>query len=298
MDEEKISLKRILPLLAVIVLGGLVFLSVQKGELAGTIIHHTVFYNEPTLTAHAYLVKFIGDKDYLLKKREWKALPQASITKLLTAVLAREELTSSEWINFSKEAKDVEPKISTVKEGGSLLLDDALRLALMESDNDAALALAQKVGEKLHALSPPEAITNFVELLNQKKKDLGLKNSNFENPIGLDNKNHYASAEDLAKIAEYIWYNHADLWEISREIETVVYSDTGKEYRVSNTNELLKEFPTILGSKTGFTDKAKGALLLIYSVGPNKTAVIIILGSEDRFGDGKKIIKWLETINE
>ena len=105
------------------------------------------------------------------------------------------------------------------------------------------------------------------------------------------------SAEDLAILAEYILKKHTKILEISRTVETVVYSDKLTEYRVANTNDLLREFPAILGGKTGFTDNAKGALLFLYPVRPGLTAIAVLLGSEDRFEDGRWIIQWLETIN-
>jgi serine-type D-Ala-D-Ala carboxypeptidase (penicillin-binding protein 5/6) len=251
----------------------------------------------PELTAHAYLVRFIGDNRPLLRQREWKALPPASLTKLLTAVIARESLPATLWILFSETAKKTEPKISPVGVGEFLLRDDAVRSALIVSHNDAAVALAEAVENQYDQERQPP-LTFFAELMNEKAQELGMTNSFFKNPSGLDGNEHVASAEDLATLAEYIWGNHRRVWEISRTIETRIYTDRGREIVLENTNDLLKEFPAILGGKTGFTDNAKDTLLFFYPVRPDKVVVAVILGSEDRFEDGRKIIRWLETINK
>lgn len=241
---------------------------------------------EPALDAHAYSIKIIGEKKPLAKRREWKRLAPASLTKLMTAVIASEIIRADSPIVFSEEVKKAEPKSSDAGVGEKFWRDDAIRFALIESANDAALALAETVGQDI-----------FIAKMNEKARALGLQNSNFENPTGLDEAQHLSTAEDLALLAEYITDTHQELWEITRIIETEIFSADGRAHKAKNTNELLQEFPAITGGKTGFTDNAKGALIFLYPVRPGKTAVIVLLGSSDRFGDGRKIIKWLETIS-
>lgn len=249
---------------------------------------------EPEINAHAYLVRIIGEDTPLLMRRAEKSLPPASLTKILTSVIALEELPPETKISFSKDAKNTEPKISDAKLNEIFRKEDVIRFAMIASANDAAVALAEAVGKQKGAHTFIDAIHNFVVLMNDKARALGLFNSSFENPTGLDQKNHRTSAEDLARLIEYIWYYHPDLWEISRTKETIVYSDSQKEHTIQNTDELLREFPAIRGSKTGLTDEAKGALILLYPVKPDKTALAVILGSENRFEDGRRIIQWIE----
>lgn len=241
-------------------------------------------FSEPGVEAHAYLVRILREERPLLKRREWKRLPPASLTKILTAVLARERLSSEDVVILSEASKKVEEKLSAIPAGESFLRDDALSIALVESANDAALALAERIGDR----------ELFAALTKKAADELGLKNSLFKNPTGLDEEGHYSTAEDLAKLAEYVWSYHQPIWEISREKSPAVYSMGGREYLLENTNKLLDEFPAIIGGKTGFTDNARGTLLLLYPVRPDKVAVIVILKSEDRFEDGRKIIRWLE----
>lgn len=253
----------------------------------------------PELNAHAYLVRLVGSTQVFAKRREFKPVPPASLIKLLTAVIAQESLPKTIWITFSEDARNVEEKRSNALTGEAFLRDDTLRLVLIESANDAARAISETVAGGA-GTTFQERLEAFAALMNEKAKNLGMKNSVFSNPTGLDPESsdepQYSTAEDLARLAEYIEYEHPRLWEISRTAETVVYSDASKEYRIKNTNELLGEFPGILGGKTGFTDEARGTLIFLYPFRSDRVAIVVLLGSEDRFGDGRKVIQWLETI--
>ena len=249
----------------------------------------------PGITAHTYLVKILGKDVVLARQKEWKELPPASLTKLLTALLAYENLNPAKNYVFSPDAVQVEEKISGAIPGEEFLMEDVISFALISSANDAAGLLAEKIGEKYGGADFDEKISVFLALANKKAGDIGLLNSHFLNPAGLDADDHFSTAEDLALLSEYIWYNHPEIWELLRTPEKTIISASGKEYKIENTNELLKEFPAILGGKTGFTDNAKGTLILLYPVKTGDIAVVIILGSDDRFGDGRKIIRWLET---
>ena len=135
--------------------------------------------------------------------------------------------------------------------------------------------------------------------MNKKAGEIGLRNSSFKNPTGLDEADHLSTAEDLALLSEYTWRNYPQLWTLTRSPQSTIFSSAGQTYQIANTNELLEEFPAILGGKTGFTDNAKGNLILLYPIKKSgDVAIIVILRSEDRFGDGRKIIQWLEFVNQ
>ena len=261
----------------------------------------------PDLNAHAYIVKIIGKDQPLASQRAQKRLAPASLTKIMTVLIAREELVQAEKITFSAGAKNTEDKRSPVKAGETLWRDDAVRLALIPSYNDAAFALAEKIGEKHGGETSEERIKIFLDIMNVKAQALGLADSHFENPSGLDAPGHEMSVGDIVRLAEYIWQNQRLLWDVTLVLETFVrplgWSPSPSltppglaGIAIRNTNELLPEFPALYGGKTGFTDNAQGALLLLYPVKPDEIAVIVILGSEDRFGDGRKIIHWLDKI--
>ncbi|MBI4137941.1 MAG: D-alanyl-D-alanine carboxypeptidase [Candidatus Sungbacteria bacterium] len=250
----------------------------------------------PELLAHAFLVRFAGEYQPLLRQREWKSLPPASITKLLTALIAFERLEKDDVLVISKEAKAVGEKQSGVLAGEQFRRDDVLRFALISSANDAAYALAEAVGRKEGALSWEQAIVRFADMMQRRGRGLGMASSFFRNPAGLDEQGNRTTALDIALLAEYIKKNAPDLFSFSREREARIASFEGREYMAVNTNPLLEEFPALQGTKTGFTDEAQGTLLMLYPVAPDKTAIVVILGSRDRFADGRKIIRWLEEL--
>lgn len=285
------NLGKLAIIFSALVLASIIFFPIGKKEVfpgsefaASSMLGNYVLSPEPVVDAHAYIVKILGKGVLLTKRRELKKMLPASLTKLLTAVVTLESIPSYRLVPFSENSKKSEPKLSTALAGEKFFRDDVIRFALIESANDAALALAEVVGQE-----------KFVELMNTKARFLGLKNSSFQNPTGLDQKNHYTSAEDLAYLAEFIWYQYPELWEISRTSETIIFSDLLHEHKVVSTNELLQEFPGILGGKTGFTDEARGTLLFLYPLKTGETVVVVLLRSENRFGDGKKIIQWLEN---
>ncbi len=132
--------------------------------------------------------------------------------------------------------------------------------------------------------------------MNDKALELDMQSTHFANPAGLDDSENYSTVEDLEKLIHYTYEKRNDLWGISRTAAGEIIGVSGKQYHFSTTNELLKEMPnTIYGGKTGFTDEAQGALILLYQPVPQETVSIVILGSQDRFQDGRNIIQWLNT---
>ena len=156
---------------------------------------------------------------------------------------------------------------------------------LINSSNNAALALADKR-------------VDFISLMNKKTKDLGLSNTHFANPDGVDNKENYSSALDIAKIFSYLINTNPEILEILKTKNMVIYSVDGKiEHRLENTNEFLGKLSEVMAGKTGYTDKAGGSLILLISgfrVNSKDNIITVVLGSPDRFGESEKLIKWLK----
>lgn len=248
----------------------------------------------PSVLAQSYLVQIIGDPAPLLEHDGSRQMHPASITKVLTSLLAMEELDPNAPVVFSAFAKAVGEKESQVSAGEAFIRNDAVRFAVVESANDAAVALAEAIGRKRGAFSFDNAILLFRQAANQKARELGMVDSRFENPTGLDDIGHYTTAQDLFRLVSHIWENEREIWDFSRAGEAEIRSLSGTIYRIAATNQLLSEFPALMGGKTGLTDAAKGTLILLYPSTSNRTAVIIILGSDDRFQDGRALIHWLE----
>jgi D-alanyl-D-alanine carboxypeptidase (penicillin-binding protein 5/6) len=198
-----------------------------------------------------------GVEKILFEKNVDRPLPIASLTKLMTASI------------FLKHY-DVERE-ETVR----LLLS-----LLIESDNEAANDLATIIGED-----------SFLELMNLEAKELGMEDTYFSNPNGLDPKEpdeslNYSTAKDLVKLSKYITSEQPLLWEIS----------TIQEFEnMENTNDLLGQIPGIIGGKTGETVLAGKCLLLVVQAPKDKGFIVnIILNSENRFEEMKKLIDWTE----
>ncbi|MDP3769633.1 MAG: hypothetical protein Q8R40_01675 [bacterium] len=258
------------------------------------ITHTRQLPQEPEILAHSFLVQLMGDDTPLLQRRQNKQMRPASLTKILTSLIAREELDIDASVVFSEFAKAAGEKESSVPKGQAFLRDDAVRFALIESANDAAVALAEAIGRKRGAFSFQDASILFKIAANQKARQLGMANSQFENPTGLDHEDHYTTAQDMMRLVSYISEHHPELWEFSRAIDADITSLDNHTYHIKATNQLLSEFPGLIGGKTGLTDAAKGALILLYPARPDRTAVIIILGSDNRFQDGRQLIRWFE----
>ena len=251
----------------------------------------------PQLSADVYLVRLVGNPDALLTRKEWKPVAPASLTKLMTALVAEKLIPAKTPIVFSKEAKTIQEvgeKISPIPTEKQISKEAAIDLALVASANDAARALAQAAGRNLGGRNYAEGLSQFMIEMEKQREKLGMTHSHFENPVGLDAEGHVATAENLATLIEYIWYNHPLLLNRTRQNEITISTDN-HTYIMESTNELLKEFPAILGGKTGFTDNAQGALILVYPTRLGRPAIIVLMKSPDRFGDGRKIINWIET---
>lgn len=240
-----------------------------------------------------------GDKKMLFKKEISQGAPIASLTKLMTALVAEEIYQSNQIFNISKEAVSQEEERGKLKIGEKLSLNELLHIMLIESSNDAAWAVAEgEIIEEENFIGKEK----FVELMNLKVEELGLKNTHFINPTGLDGFENYSTSEDLVKLAHYLIKNHPQILEITQKQSYRVLDPDGNlhHFIAENTNKLLKEFPEIIGGKTGFTDEAGGCILLILKNENGSYFVNVILGTaspEDRFQEMKKLIDFSkETI--
>ena len=232
-----------------------------------------------------------GKTKVLFSKNEKETLPIASLTKLMTAlVVLSENYNLEETIRISKIAADQPnvPVFGNLKEGEEKTVRDLLELMLVYSSNDAAQALAEKIGVK-----------NFVEKMNKMAEKIALNNTKFVNPTGLDpqnlffiseNKNYFniSNVEDLAKLAQYILIHYPLIFEITRE--KPIFKIEDGIFDLS-----LNEF-TLIGGKTGFTPESGGCLLLVLRNQRGEYFINVILGAKDqkeRIKEMQKIINWL-----
>jgi D-alanyl-D-alanine carboxypeptidase len=219
----------------------------------------------------------LDENKILFSKNSELKLPIASLTKLMTAVIVLDNYNLSDNIYISNKANAMDSVISDIKTGDNFSVENLLYIMLIESSNKSAYALSEKIGEP-----------KFIQMMNQKAKSIGLNNTFFSEPTGLSNEN-YSTADDLAKLAEYIVKNYPEIIDISRIKEFELPNFT----KILNTNQLLDEIPDIIGGKTGFTTDAKGCLLLLINNTKAKDYLIyVVLGSDNRFDEMKNIINW------
>lgn len=245
------------------------------------------------ITAKSAYVWDINNQKALFKKNEAEQLPLASVTKLMTALVAQEVLDEKEPITIED--------ISIRQDGDSGLTEgeifDRLSLSdlvLMSSSNDGAYALAVGAGNILSNNGNPASV--FVEAMNIRAKEIGLSETYFKNPTGLDISTNeggaYGSARDMAFLMEYIVLNEPDILTFTRENQARLYSETGQYHDAENTNYYIDEIPGLIGSKTGYTDLAGGNLVIAFTAGLNRPITAVVLGStqQERFTDIVKLI--------
>ena len=211
----------------------------------------------------------------IFEKNTDDVLPIASLTKLMTAIIVLDNYNLADTITVDEIADKQNAIINDVKLNDKLTVENFLEITLIGSSNKSAFALSQKIGEE-----------KFVELMNQKAKEIGLEKTFFADPTGLSPKN-VSTATDLVKLAEYILKNYPKITDITSKKELDVQG-FGK---IENTDQLLTEIPEVVCSKTGYTNAAGGCLLLVINNSKNKDYFInVILGADDRLLEMKKLI--------
>lgn len=236
---------------------------------------------EPEIQAKAAGVFDPDGEKFLYQKNIREKLPIASVTKMMTAIIALENLKLEDIVTISKKAVMTEGENGQLIIGEELTVRDLLYIMLMESSNDAAIALT-------------DTLDNFVILMNKKVEELDLKDTEFIDSTGISKWN-YSTVLELAKLAKYS-FTKPLIWQILGIKELEIISQNGQiKHNLVNTNKLLGEIPEIIGGKTGFTDEAGGCMLAMIKIldKPGDYLITIVLGSKDRELETKKLIEWI-----
>lgn len=250
---------------------------------------------EPQIAAQGILLMDI-DNDYIFYQREANVRrPIASITKLMTAVIAEENIHPQELITITQKAlnTDGDPAIFYLNE--KLTSNDLIKALLMISSNKAAASLADFYGE-----------SNFVNLMNQKAKELGMTQTTFVEPTGLNFLNQ-SSPNDLKKLMKYIIANHPNLLLISKNFEDKIYGQNPTlTHELKNINQITQKPNYLdelginfLGGKTGFTDEAWQTFAGVFLVPSQKEdgfarrILVVVLKTPNRYNDIEALLRWL-----
>ena len=243
--------------------------------------------------AKAAYVWDVKSKRALYVKNEDEVLPLASITKLMTSLLAYELASADTKIFLSDRAVGQEGSAGLVSQE-QFTLEALNNLALVSSSNDAAFALGASIGALLGNRDPS---AQFVAGMNIRAEELGLASLAFKNTTGLDlsasEPGAVGSAKDISLLMQYIYENHPELLEATTRGGARIYNSQGEYHDVENTNEVLYAIPNLIGSKTGYTDLAGGNLTIAFDTGMDRPIIITVLGStrEERFTDVLRLVR-------
>lgn len=245
------------------------------------------------LRADAAYVFDVRGQRALYSKNADEALPLASITKLMTALLAY-ELVEDTTMTTVPLAAIKQEGYSGLSDGEQLKAQNLRNLVLVSSSNDAAYALAANVGQ---LLGERDSVSQFVQGMNIRAQELELNTLTFWNTTGLDvsetQPGAIGSAKDVSFLMEYIINNYPEIIAPTQETATRIYNTAGAYHEVSNTNAVAMEIPNMIGSKTGYTDLAGGNLTIAFDLGLNRPIIITVLGStrDERFTDVLALVK-------
>lgn len=229
------------------------------------------------------------------------AVPIASITKIMTALVALDFLFPEEQVKLTKEAAETQGDVGHLRAGEWFSVRDFMRAMMMSSSNDAAMAIAEETGGRMGGDTFEEKISRFVEAMNRSAQALGMKNTRFENPTGLDfhsgDATNYSSANDLALLVQAT-RSAPLIWEFSRDERRTIYSDRGRGYSLFNLNELIGRIPHFIGSKTGSTSAAGDSLIFLYEYPLGTPRAVILLGtaSGKRFEEAERILARIMSV--
>ncbi|MFZ3588558.1 D-alanyl-D-alanine carboxypeptidase family protein [Bacillus sp. DJP31] len=209
----------------------------------------------------------------LYDKNSDEKLPPASMTKIMTMTLIMESidngsLTLDEKVRTSEYAASMGGSQIFLEAGEEMTVEEMLKGIAIASGNDASVAMAERIAGSEEA---------FVKMMNQKVKDLGLKNTNFVNPTGLPAENHYSTAHDMALMSKEL-LKYELITKFTSLYEDYLRQDTDKKFWLVNTNKLVKFYPGVDGLKTGFTREAMYCLTATAKK-DNMRVVAVVMGA-------------------
>lgn len=238
---------------------------------------------EVKINARSAIVYDRKYKKILYEKNINEKVPNASTTKMLTAIVAYENADMDEVVIVTKKAANTGGSRLGLRTNDKVTLGDLMKGLLLCSGNDAAVAIAEHVGGSEEM---------FCEMMNEKAKEIGALNTNFVTPHGLDRENHYSTAYDLALIADYALDIPYIANIVAKRTETIKINGVSKN--LNTTNEMLSMYDGANGVKTGYTSKA-GRCLVTSATNENWQLISVVLGCDTknfRTSDSIKILDY------
>lgn len=226
-------------------------------------------------TLTAYLVVNAKTGEVYTAKNATERTSPASLTKLMTAMVALDVSTPSARLLASGRAASQEPTVLGVKPGEVFTLEELIMALIATSANDVATIIGEEV---LRQYGGNEQV--FIALMNKKGEALGLEDTRFANTQGFDNPIQYSNAYDLSRIAHYAYDNYPLIRQASKIVYTTIQeSEDHGFYHLPNWNALLGTYPGVDGLKIGYTDEAKHTTIVTAS-NDDTALIVVILGAE------------------
>ncbi len=246
------------------------------------------FY-KPFITGRSYLVYDYGSNRTLAKQKAHKERPIASITKLMTAIVAIENMDLDQYVKISKKVNKVGGSKLWIDPGLNFKVNDLLEAMLVKSANDCAYSIA-------HAYDKEHGDGQFSKQMNQKADELLMYSTNFDESTGLSEKNT-SSAIDLKKLANYA-LTKPEIREAINKTSRTIVSKEGYNYTARASNQMLSTDNDIFGIKTGYLEEAGHCFMAGSDNGSGKIISIILdAGSTTlRFSDSRKLIDWAREV--
>lgn len=239
-------------------------------------------YEDLALSAKSAVLIVADTGEIVYAKNENEKLPMASTTKIMTSLLAIEYGNPAKEITVTDEMLKVEGTSIGLLPGDSVNLNTLISGMLLESGNDAA---------NVTAFAVSGGVEPFLELMNNRAKEIGMNNTSFDTPSGLDSKNHYSTAYDMALLGACAVNNPQFLNICSQKQETVYYGNPPYRRTLTNHNKLLSMYDGCIGIKTGFTKKS-GRCLVSAARRDNITLVAVTLNAGDDWNDHEKMFDY------
>jgi D-alanyl-D-alanine carboxypeptidase (penicillin-binding protein 5/6) len=215
----------------------------------------------------------------LYEKNSHEKMPMASTTKIMTALVAIENGKLEDKVNIKKTGVGIEGSSIYLRDGEIISLRDLLYGLMLRSGNDAAVSIADHVGQ---------GVDNFIDLMNKKAEEVGAVNTNFMNPHGLPNDNHYTTAYDLALITREA-LKHEEFKDIVKAKTWTAKRDENNYFY--NKNQTLWEYEGGDGVKTGYTMRA-GRCLVSSATRKGMQLIAVVLNAGDWFNDNYKLLNY------
>jgi len=232
------------------------------------------------------LIQFPSADQTIFEINSQKRWPIASLSKLMTAVIAYEQMDLEEKITLSDKAVSTDGVSGNFKAGETFKLKDLIKAMLIMSSNDAAMALAENFGN---------GVQDFVNEMQKKAAELQMFSTSYLEPTGLSFINQ-STASDLSKLMNYIYSKNQDILEISRQKETRILELNSKKWKtLTNINNFAGE-SDFIGGKTGFIDEAGHNLIALFNIGGLKI-LTITLGADDAFAETEKLKNMILNCN-